>query len=161
MHGEDPHTEKSLYEIYYPELIATFTGNLLADTLLFPLETVLHRLLLQGTRTIIDNTDSGLGVVPIITRYEGVTDCFISIIREEGVAGLYKGFGALTLQYGIHMALLRMTHWIFRRLSREMRHLQQAQGELQMPQTSPAQPSQIPRYYDARYPRSLNIQDQQ
>ena len=39
----------------------------------------------QGTRTIIDNTDTGLGVIPISTRYEGFMDCFRSILAEEGV----------------------------------------------------------------------------
>ena len=100
-------------------MIATFTGNLLADTVMYPLETVLHRLCLQGTRTIIDNTDNGLGVIPIITRYEGVLDCFYSIISQEGLMGLYKGFGALVLQYGLHMAIVKLTKMIFERLSRE------------------------------------------
>lgn len=115
--NEDNSLERTLYETYYPELIATFTGNLLADTLLFPLETILHRLCLQGTRTIIDNTDSGLDVIPIITRYEGFADCFHNIISEEGFAGLYKGFGALLLQYGLHMAILKMTKFLFMLLS--------------------------------------------
>jgi len=63
----------------------------------------------QGTRTIIDNTDSGLEVLPIITRYDGAFDCYTTIISEEGFAGLYKGFGALVLQYALHVALLKIT----------------------------------------------------
>jgi solute carrier family 25 protein 46 len=43
----DEVAEQTIYEAYYPELVATFTGNLLADTLLYPLETILHRLYLQ------------------------------------------------------------------------------------------------------------------
>ena len=117
--ADEKTVEQSIYETYYPELIATFTGNLLADTVLFPLETVLHRLNLQGTRTIIDNTDTGLGVVPIITRYEGTADCFWSIMTEEGIGGLYKGFGALLLQYTLHAILLKMTKLMFERLSEE------------------------------------------
>jgi len=39
--------DTSIYETYYPELVATFTGNLLADTMLYPLETILYRLYLQ------------------------------------------------------------------------------------------------------------------
>lgn len=111
-----------MYELYYPELLAAFTGNLVADTLMFPLETVLHRLCLQGTRTIIDDTDTGLGVVPITTRYEGVTDCFHSILVEEGLSGLYKGFGALVLQYLLHMALLRVMKMAFNVFSRDRRN---------------------------------------
>ncbi|ELT89994.1 hypothetical protein CAPTEDRAFT_57909, partial [Capitella teleta] len=57
--GEEQSKSPAMTSIYYPELIATFTGCLLADIAMFPFETVLHRLLLQGTRTIIDNTDTG------------------------------------------------------------------------------------------------------
>lgn len=110
-------TDHSMYEAHYNELIATFTGNLLADIMLYPLETVLHRLCLQGTRTIIDNTDTGLGVMPIITRYEGMYDCFCSILREEGILGFYKGFGALILQYGLHMAVIKLANFVFEQLA--------------------------------------------
>ena len=35
----------------------------------------------QGTRSIIDNLDTGTSVVPILTRYEGVADCFSTILQ--------------------------------------------------------------------------------
>jgi len=63
----------------------------------------------QGTRTIIDNTDTGLEVLPIITRYDGAFDCYATIVSEEGFSGLYKGFGALVLQYALHVAVLKVT----------------------------------------------------
>ena len=66
-------------------------------------------LYVQGTRTIIDNTDTGLEVLPIITRYDGVFDCYATIVSEEGFSGLYKGFGALVLQYALHVAVLKIT----------------------------------------------------
>ena len=106
-----------MYEKYYPEMIARFTGQLLADALVYPLETVLHRMCLQGTRTIIDNTDSGLDVIPIITRYEGMVDCFKTIVAEEGIGGLYKGFGALILQYLLHMGFLKLAKLAFDKIS--------------------------------------------
>lgn len=113
----DPHLTP--YEQYFPELLATFTGNLLADFVLYPLETVLHRLYIQGTRTIIDNTDTGLGVIPISTRYEGFVDCFRSILTEEGIQGFYRGFGALVLQYLAHALILRAAKCLFEQLSQE------------------------------------------
>ena len=58
---------------------------------LYPIETVINRLIVQGTRTIIDNTDNGVGVVPIITRYDGFFDCLRTIEHTEGFLGLYKG----------------------------------------------------------------------
>jgi solute carrier family 25 protein 46 len=153
--------ERSIYELYYPELIATFTGNLLADTMMFPLETVLHRLCMQGTRTIIDNTDSGLGVVPIITRYEGVFDCFRSVLLEEGLAGLYKGFGALVLQYALHVLILKLTRVLFERLSRD--HAQRprlTQAELQyyQQQRMPAAPQYERQHYEQQAHSSHSTQ---
>ena len=56
-----------------------------------------------------DNLDSGKEVVPIITRYEGFFDCFHCIVSEEGVSGLFKGFGTLVLQYTVQFLVLRLT----------------------------------------------------
>ena len=90
------------------EQVSAVIGLLVADCILYPVETVLHRLHLQGTRTIIDNLETGREVVPIITRYEGFTDCFTSIVSDEGFSGLFKGFGSLMMQYALHFMLLRM-----------------------------------------------------
>ena len=83
----------------------------------------------QGTRTIIDNTDSGLGVEPIITSYEGLVDCFRSILAEEGIPGFYRGFGALVLQYGIHAAILKIAMFLFDKLAQEIKRRQTAQSQ--------------------------------
>ena len=82
-------------------------GSLIADVALYPMETVLHRLHLQGSRTIIDNLDSGLEVVPVLTRYEGFFDCCESVRSDEGFGGFYRGFGALILQYAIRLAAIK------------------------------------------------------
>ncbi|KAG0423604.1 hypothetical protein HPB47_000643 [Ixodes persulcatus] len=99
--GAIPRTVE-LSENYFHDLLAAFAGNLVADVVLFPLETVVHRLYLQGTRTIVDNLDTGSSVTAVISQYRGPVDCFQSIVAEEGAAGLYKGFGALVLQYALH-----------------------------------------------------------
>lgn len=112
--------EESLYNKYFPEVMANFAGNLLADVLLFPVETVLHRLYLQGTRTIIDNLDTGVDVIPISTNYEGFFDCFRSIVMEEGISGLYRGFGALILQYTLQAGLLKFSKYVFEKVSKEL-----------------------------------------
>ena len=44
---DDGGIDRTIYETYYPELVATFTGNLLADIMLYPFETILYRLYLQ------------------------------------------------------------------------------------------------------------------
>lgn len=64
---------------------------------------------MQGTRTIVDNLDTGTSVIPILTGYEGFMDCYNSTIAKEGVSGLYKGFGALVLQLAAHLAIIKLT----------------------------------------------------
>lgn len=104
---------QNMLDAYFPELIASFVANLCADVLLFPLETVLHRLHVQGTRTIIDNTDLGFEVLPINSQYEGMRDCMNAIRREEGPLGFYKGFGTIMIQYSLHATVLQITKMIY------------------------------------------------
>lgn len=92
----------------YSTLASFFT----TEVLFYPFETILHRLQLQGTRTIIDNLDSGTSVVPIMTNYDGFFDCYRTTIRTEGVSGLYKGFGAVILQFAAHLVVLKAAQWI-------------------------------------------------
>ncbi|KAM4532120.1 mitochondrial outer membrane protein SLC25A46 [Fundulus diaphanus] len=109
-------------DAYFPELAAAWAGSLVADVVLFPLETALHRLSLQGTRTIIDATDGVLAaggsgsplVLPVNTQYDGFSDCLHSIRRKEGAAGFYRGFGALVTQYSLHGALLAAARTLLR-----------------------------------------------
>ncbi|XP_022095979.1 solute carrier family 25 member 46-like isoform X2 [Acanthaster planci] len=117
--GEPLPIPRSVMEEYFPELLAKFAGNLFADALLYPLETVTVRLHLQGTRTIIDNTDHGYGVIPVSTRYEGMLDCWTAIMADEGTSGLYKGFGALLLQYALHATILKVIQVIFTKLAED------------------------------------------
>ncbi|XP_076844468.1 mitochondrial outer membrane protein SLC25A46 [Brachyhypopomus gauderio] len=111
--GSNSNTIQNMLDAYFPELIASFAASLCADVLLFPLETVLHRLHVQGTRTIIDNTDLGFEVLPINTQYEGMRDCINVIQREEGTLGFYKGFGTIVIQYSLHAAVLQITKMIY------------------------------------------------
>lgn len=104
---------QTVLDAYFPELFAAFVANLCADVIVYPLETVLHRLHIQGTRTIIDNTDHGYEVLPINTQYEGMKDCINVIKKVEGIFGFYKGFGAVLVQYTLHAAVLQITRIIY------------------------------------------------
>lgn len=77
----------------------------------------LFRLHLQGTRTIIDNLDNGFAVTPILTNYEGTVDCYDTTISQEGPSGLFKGFGALILQFTAHYAVLKLTRFVLTQVS--------------------------------------------
>jgi hypothetical protein len=76
------------------------------------METIINRLIVQGTRTIIDQTDYGTGVVPINSRYDGFMDCARSIAQEEGMFGFYKGVGNLIFEMMFQYALFKMARII-------------------------------------------------
>lgn len=105
-----PPSPPTLAEIHYPDLISNFTAELITDVILFPYETALHRIHIQGTRTIIDNTDTGRGFCSVGSRYEGFTECFSTVKETEGTCGLYRGFGALILQHCFKYAAIRFIH---------------------------------------------------
>ena len=106
--------ENTIRMIYYSELISNCLTSLLTEVLLYPFETCLLRLHLQGTTTIIDDTDKGYGVVPLCTNYAGISDCFHEIYTREGCAGFYKGFGCLLLQYSLQFTIIKMTKLFYR-----------------------------------------------
>ncbi|KAG5673885.1 hypothetical protein PVAND_003891 [Polypedilum vanderplanki] len=99
------------------ELASNIISLITSEILFYPFETVLHRIQLQGTRTIIDNLDTGTQVVPILTSYEGAFDCYVTTIQSEGFGGLYKGFGALMLQFAAHLAVIKLSKWVFNQIT--------------------------------------------
>lgn len=86
----------------------------IADLALLPMETVLNSLYIQGTRTIIDNVDETTVVLPVLTNYDGFSDCYQSILKFEGNIGLYKGLGAVILQYSIHYLSFRVLYYLLK-----------------------------------------------
>lgn len=102
------HPTPSLTQMHYPELISNFSAELITDIIFFPFETALHRIHVQGTRTIIDNTDTGRGFCSVGSRYEGFAECFTTIKETEGTVGLYRGFGTLFLQHGLKYAAIKL-----------------------------------------------------
>jgi solute carrier family 25, member 46 len=99
------------------ELYSNIISLITSEILFYPFETILHRIQLQGTRTIIDNLDSGIQVVPILTSYEGAIDCYVNTLHSEGFGGLYKGFGAMILQFAAHLAVIKLSKWIINQIS--------------------------------------------
>lgn len=87
---------------------------LITDIALLPIETVLNGLYIQGTRTIIDNCDETTVVLPVLTNYDGFSDCYQSILKFEGNLGLYKGLGAIILQYSVQFILFRSLYYLLR-----------------------------------------------
>jgi len=71
------------------EVMAQFgsgaTAGLLADVIIHPVDTVRTRLWMQGT------------VTGTAYNYTGVTHAVTSILRQEGIPALYKGFGSVVL----------------------------------------------------------------
>ena len=85
-------------EIIYPQMLSTILAKFMASCLVYPAQTSLNRLCIQGTRCIIDSTDMAGEVLPISTQYRGFTHCIASIARDEGQIGLFRGLGVLVMQ---------------------------------------------------------------
>lgn len=69
----------------------------------------------------MDNLDTGRSVLPVLTNYTGAIDCYETCMATEGVCGLYKGFGALILQYAAHIALIKMSHFLLTQIGSVLR----------------------------------------
>ena len=117
----DPPYPTDMTHTCYPELVGNFLALFIPEILLYPLETVLNQLYVQGTRTIIDDLDTGSGVVPLCTNYDSVMDCFCSIWRDEGLGAFYKGFGAFLIQLFIHWLILKLTQFVYREMSQDFK----------------------------------------
>ena len=83
-------SDRKRYHTIMPELFSTMTSIFIADLACYPLETIIHRLYIQGTRTLVDNLDYGAGAFVPAGRYSGLIDCFTSIVKKEGVQALYR-----------------------------------------------------------------------
>lgn len=101
-------------EIDSEKISTSIMARLVADVALLPIEIVLNCLYIQGTRTIIDNCDETTVVLPVLTNYDGFMDCYQSILRCEGNMGLFKGLGAIVLQYSVHYVLFRSLYYLLR-----------------------------------------------
>lgn len=125
--------EEEIVDTPYQEALAQFTSQIAAIVALYPMETILNRLIVQGTRTIIDNTDCGYGVVPINTRYDGFIDCAQMISETEGFFGFYKGIGNIFVEAALQFAILKIakliayriydSEWIARSDKNNFKHL--------------------------------------
>lgn len=117
--------ESSILSVFYPQLLSGTISTAVSSVLLYPVQTVLHRLIVQGTQTVIDNTETGLGCVPVHTLYRGFVDCWQSTIQEEGWNGLYKGFSSLLLQLVLGVAILQVAKIFFTQFARDIQGRQQ------------------------------------
>ncbi|XP_055351242.1 solute carrier family 25 member 46-A-like [Paramacrobiotus metropolitanus] len=76
-----------------------------ADVLLYPVETVLNRLCIQGTKVAVDNLDTGIDAIPTVFSYRSPLQCATNILRTSGMTGFYKGIGVLFLQATLYAVL--------------------------------------------------------
>jgi hypothetical protein len=48
-------------------------------------------------------------------------DCYATTIQQEGRAGLYKGFGALVLQFVAHVTVIKLTKFVLTEITQMLR----------------------------------------
>ncbi|WKX89783.1 hypothetical protein Q1695_008992 [Nippostrongylus brasiliensis] len=119
--NKKPESERTKFHQYVPQIFAQMSSHILTDLILFPIETVMHRMYIQGTRTLIDNLDTGLSAISITVKYNGFTDCVRSVLNHEGFWALYSGVGALALEYILHSLLHQAVRACFDRGSEVLR----------------------------------------
>jgi len=111
---DDTTMESNSIEKDGSQISDSIIANLVADLSLLPMETVINCLYIQGTRTIVDNVDETTVVLPVLTNYSGFNDCYQSILKSEGPLGLFKGLGAITLQYSLHFLIFKVMYHILK-----------------------------------------------
>ena len=92
--------ENILFETTYASLIARIAASFFGQVLFYPVETIVHRLHVQGVRAIIDNTDTGVGVLPINSSIY-YTDFWISyekVLPNQRHKAVSKESGKVLLQ---------------------------------------------------------------
>lgn len=147
-----PAAERTLFHQFLPQVFATITSQGVADIICYPMETVIHRLYIQGTRTLIDNLDNGVSAISITAKYAGFYDCLRSTVKREGLCALYSGLGALALQYVLHFSFLRLVRWLFEYGTRTM--AAQQQNPLLVGPPLPAAP---PIFSGSQHPPGSNV----
>jgi hypothetical protein len=103
--------ETTLYS-FYPEVVCGITSSIVTRAIVYPAETVVFRLMLQGS-----------GVLKNDTNYTGFWNCLTTVIREEGWwSGLYQGIGSWMAEVALGYVILefswvalRLTQWRLRR----------------------------------------------
>ena len=110
-----PHrTNHDALSVAMRALWTSYLSSLMADAVLYPLETILVRLYCQGMPVLVDNVENGADVAFITTFYRGFFDCITGIWDSEGLWGFYRGFSALLLRYAVYGTVLfllwRITH---------------------------------------------------
>nr|XP_058964785.1 solute carrier family 25 member 35-like [Pocillopora verrucosa] len=78
---------------------ASMISSIAVVTFMTPFDVVSTRLYNQGTSA------SGKGLL-----YNGFADCFIKVFKQEGILGLYKGFGPHYFRIGPH-TILSLLFW--------------------------------------------------
>ena len=120
---DDHETEENalLFETTYASIIARIASGFFGQLLFYPVETIVHRLHVQGIRAIIDNTDTGVGVLPINSSiyYTDFWSCFKSIEETEGSSALYKGIGCVLLKFSLLYGGMLLAHGLAKKFVME------------------------------------------
>ncbi|CAA21607.2 Solute carrier family 25 member 46 [Caenorhabditis elegans] len=129
--------EKTTYHDFLPQMFAQTSSMVLTDLILYPFETIVHRMYIQGTRTLIDNMDTGLSAVSMTVKYSGYFDCVRQVLETEGFWALYAGVGAVLLEYSLHQGLQQLVRACFDRGSELLRKATQGHPVVQSSQITP------------------------
>ena len=87
-------------------LWVAYFSSFLSETLLYPVETVMTRLVYQGMPVLVDDVQTGLNIRLVTSFYRGFVSCVTGIWEAEGVFGFFRGYSSLLVRYIIHGSVL-------------------------------------------------------
>lgn len=89
-------------ELFYLERYSDIFTWFITKMTMYKFEVVSTKMHIQGTRAIIDNTDTGIGVVQVQTRFTGFWNCWwnTSMMGQN-----YNGFGFVVLDAALRLGL--------------------------------------------------------
>lgn len=101
--------ERSILRTYYPEIAAGIISSMIARAIIYPVDTVLFKLMLQDTGLLVPSSSS------MQYYYDGFFDCVLRTWRDEGGWRAFcPGWGAGVLEIVLGYAVLEASWLAYR-----------------------------------------------
>ncbi|KAI8141227.1 mitochondrial carrier domain-containing protein [Fennellomyces sp. T-0311] len=88
---------------FYPEMVSGIASSIIARTLIFPIDTVVYKLMLQDS-----------GIQPIPTHYTGFFDCIRQTWDDGGWKAFFPAWGGLVVEIAVSYLVLEGSWMVYR-----------------------------------------------
>ncbi|KAI8330847.1 mitochondrial carrier domain-containing protein [Chlamydoabsidia padenii] len=100
----------TMLQSYYPEILCGMSSSMATRALVYPMDTVIFKLMIQDTR--LDSPDQ--------QHYTGFFDCCRTIYQQAGWQGFFSGWGAGVLELTATWLILEASWWAYRLLDKRL-----------------------------------------